>query len=125
MKNHTYEYKNKFLQQSRKGIIGIDMMRALAKLYMIDWTKKFKNKLKLIEENSSADLKLNLTLEVYKIYVDDESSIQEATPKGATFDIRKKEIVITEEQLEKDKDLKADRRTANLMTKIPTVLTPQ
>ena len=85
---------------------------------MIDWTSKLMKRLKEIENNSSDDLKLNLTLEAYKIYVDDESSLQVATPKGATFDTKKKEIKITEEQLEKDKEVKADRRTANLITKI-------
>ena len=62
MKNHTYKYKNQFFQQSSKGIIGIDLMRALAKLYMIDWTSKFMKRLKEIEENSSDYLKLNIKL---------------------------------------------------------------
>ena len=124
MKNHTYEYKNRIYQQSRKGIIGIDLMRALAKLYMIDWSSKFKKRLKEIEENSNAELKLNLRLEAYKIYVDDESNLQKATPKGATFNPRKREIIITEEQLEKDREVKSDRRTANLMTKIANSIDP-
>ena len=124
MKNHTYKFKNKILQQSRKGIMGIDLMRALAKLYMIDWTAKFKDRLAEIQENSSEDLKLNLNLEAYKIYVDDQSSLQEATPKGATYDPKKKVIIITEEQFDKDKELKADRRTANLMTKIANSIDP-
>ena len=72
-------------------------MRALAKLYMIDWTKKFEKRLRQIQENSEEDLNLNLILEAYKIYVDDQSSLQDATPKGATFDLKHKKIIITEE----------------------------
>jgi len=55
MKNHTFEVNNKILQQIRKGIMGLDLMRALAKLYMIDWSEKFMKKLKKI-----AKLKKNL-----------------------------------------------------------------
>ena len=51
MKNHSFQVNNKILQQSRKGIQGLDLMRALAKLYMIEWTEKFMQKLKLIQEN--------------------------------------------------------------------------
>ena len=31
MKNHTYESNGKILKQSKKGIIGLDLMRALSK----------------------------------------------------------------------------------------------
>ena len=59
-----------------------------------------------------------MILEAYKIYVYDQGSLMEATPKGATFDLKNKAIVSTEEQFNKNKYLQADRGTANLMTKI-------
>ena len=123
MKNHVYMFNNKFYQQGRKAIIGLDLMRALAKLYMIDWSMKFMKRLKEVEEKSS-DLKLNLKPELYKVFVDDQSSLQEATPMGATYNKKTKRITITEKQKELDKDLKADRRTANLLTEIANTIDP-
>ena len=67
---------------------------------------------------------LNLILDAFKIYVDDQSSLQEVTPKGATFDPINQNIKITEEQLKKDENLNADRRTANLMTEIANSIDP-
>ena len=91
LKNHVYTINGKIHQQGRKGIIGLDLMRALGKLYMIDWTQKFKAKLKLIQEKSE-DITINLEPELYKIFVDDQSSIQEATPVGATYNKKTKKI---------------------------------
>lgn len=89
MKNHTYEIDNKKRQQSNKGIMGLDLMRPLAKLYMIDWSLKFMKLLKEIQENSK-DLNLNLKLECYKVYVDDQNSVQDSTPIGAVYDKNEK-----------------------------------
>ena len=124
MKNHVYQYNNKFYQQGKKGIIGLDLMRSLATIYMIDWSTKFKKRLKEIEDKSDVSLKLNLKPEMYSVYVDDQSGIQEITPVGASFNKRTKKITITEKQKEIDKNLKSDRRTANLITDIANTIDP-
>ena len=98
--------------------MGLDLMRALAKIFMIDWTNKFKEKLKIIQENSQKELKLNLSLEAFSIYVDDESNVQTPTPIGAKFDAKEMKIVIDEDLKNIDKNLQKDRRTANLMVQI-------
>ena len=120
----TFQSNNKNLQQTKKGIIGLDLMRALAKLYMIDWTAKFKEKLIQIQKNSDTDLNLKLILEAYSIYVDDQSSIQKPTPIGAKFDPKENKIVINKEQAEKDQHMKNDRRTANVMVDIANSIDP-
>ena len=99
-------------------------MRALAKLYMIDWTGKFKERLKEIQKNSHQDLNLRLVLEAFTFYVDDQSSLQKPTPAGAKYDHENMKIVIDKEQLEKDSQIKEDRRTANLMQDIANHIDP-
>ena len=99
-------------------------MRLLAKLYMIDWTGKLKEKLKLVQENSDKALKLDLNLEAYSIYVDDESSVQKPTPQGATYNQQENKIEIKHEQMLKDENIEKDRRTANLIVDIANSIDP-
>ena len=61
-------------------------------------------------------------MEANTIYVDDQSSIQHATPICAVFDKKKKRILNKEEQIKIDENLEADRRTANLMTEIANTI---
>ena len=69
-------------------------------------------------------LKINLEPDLYQIYVDDQSSLQETTPVGATYNKRSKTITITEKQSELDKGMPADRRTANFLVEIATTIDP-
>ena len=124
MKNHTLKNNGKNLQQSKKGIMGLDLIRALAKLYMIDWTEKFIQRLKTIQENSSEDLNLRLILEAYSIYVDDQSSLQKPTPVGAKYDHKNMKIVIDDTQVKNDSGIEKDKRTANLMVDIANHIDP-
>ena len=78
----------------------------------------------LVIENSDKDLGLKLILECFKVYVDDQSSIQDATPLGAIYDNNENKIVINEEQSVIDKNVHADRRTANLLVSIANSLDP-
>ena len=91
---------------------------------MIDWTEKFKEKLKQIQKNSNTDLNLKLILEAYSIYVDDQSSLQKPTPVGAKYDQKENRIIIDEEQVNIDQNLEKDRRTTNLMVNIANSIDP-
>ena len=51
-----------------------------------------------------------------------KSSLQKPTPVGAKYDHKNKKIIIDEEQVKKDENIKADRRTANLMTIIANTI---
>ena len=65
-------------------------------------TKKFQS---IFWRVSDKELKLNLKLETYKVYVDDQASAQKPTPKGAKYDKKAKAIVIDEDQKQIDEEL--------------------
>ena len=56
--------------------------------------------------------------------MDDQSSVQKPTPVGAKYIQNENKIVIDKEQEQKDKQLKNDRRTANLMVEIANSIDP-
>ena len=71
-----------FYSQGRRGIIlGLDHMHGLAKLYMIDWGRKFRSLLSEVTENTK--------------FVDNENSIHKVTPPGAVYDKKETKIVIS------------------------------
>ena len=78
VKNHTFQVNGKNLLQSKKGIIGLDLIRAHAKLYMIDWTDKFKERLKKIQENAA---KCHEELQIEEEYAVDDVSGAFLDPK--------------------------------------------
>ena len=84
-----------FFLQGRRGIIlGLDHMHGLAKLYMIDWGRKFRSLLSEVTENTEVPgIDLNATF--IKIFVDYENSIHKVTPPGAVYDKKETKIVIS------------------------------
>ena len=53
-------------------------------------------------QEKSVGVKINLETELYKMYVDDQSGLQEATPLGATYNKKTKKISISEKQKKLD-----------------------
>ena len=51
LKHHCYKVGNKtFHQNNNKGVIGLDLMRCVARVYMINWAGKFKKLCSKISE---------------------------------------------------------------------------
>ena len=60
LRNHCYEIDGEIYLQGEKGLIGHDLMRSLARVYMIDWVGKYKDLCKEVTENSDSVINLSL-----------------------------------------------------------------
>ena len=110
-----------FYSQGRRGIIlGLDHMHGLAKLYMIDWGRKFRSLLSEVTENTKVP-GIDLNAPFIKIFVDDENSFHKVTPPGAVYDKKEKKIVISQDQLQNDEEKSEDRGTADVITTIASI----
>ena len=61
MKNHIYSFKNTLRKQTSGGPIGLELTGDLAQVFMNWWDKQLKSRL----------MKENITLQIYKRFVDD------------------------------------------------------
>ena len=93
LKNHCYHANGKIYHQKEKGIIGLDLMRSLARVYMLNWAGKYQKLTQEITENSH-DEALDIVPQLLGIYVDDTLNINKILPKGARFVGEEKKIII-------------------------------
>ena len=63
MRNHVYQFEGKSRVQREGGSIGIAATGVIARIRMVRWSRRFKEKCR---DN-------NLDLELYKVYVVDEN----------------------------------------------------
>ena len=113
MNSHTYSIGADGRLQSGGGPIGLKLSGAVSKVFMVDWCRKFKQKIR-ITTIDLPDFDLNIYL--YKFYVDDHNLVMEALPPGARL-IEGKVRVVAEE-VEDDMLIPADQRTAVLMKEV-------
>ena len=83
MSNHMYRWNNLVMLQTRGGGIGDKLAQAAARLFMIWWDSQFLLVLKTAE----------LTITLYKRYVDDGNCKVIAVPPGSCWDDASKRIV--------------------------------
>ena len=104
--NHIYSFNGQIKLQSSGGAIGDSLTGSIASVYVIHWCREFKQKLQNV----------NIIPEILKVYVDDETIVSKPTPPGAKY--VNNELIIDEEQLNIDRDLPADIRTAKVYQSI-------
>ena len=106
-----YTFNGKIRRQASGGAIGNSLTGALSALYMLFWVRKFRQKL----ITTSAGVP-DFVLYLMKLYVDDCNYCCEALPPGARLIEGKIEIVQSE--VEKDKEIPKDIRTAKIILEI-------
>ena len=111
MKSHTYSVGADGRLQSGGGPIGLKLSGAAGKVFMVNWCKKFKEKMRL----ATVDLP-NFAFHLYKFYVDDHNLVVEALPAGARLQGEKVRVV--PEEIENDQLIPADSRTAKLLKEV-------
>ena len=111
MSEHIYSFNNKLRIQSSGGAIGNVLTGALATLYMLYWTRTFVEKV----ENATKNLP-DFALYMMKVYVDDGNLASEILPPGSR--LVSDEVKIVEDQIDADKDIPGDVRTANVLVEI-------
>ena len=106
IENHTYQFNEETRQQMKGGAIGLKVTQALARLYMLWWDSQF---LKLAG-TAGAEIAM------YKRYVDDITIIMVPTQPGLEY--KNESLIINEENINKEKEIKSDKRTMKIIMDI-------
>ena len=80
MNNHLYNFNGVIKRQLRGGPIGLKISGSLAKVYMLYWSRCFKEALAKAVAGDTSDL-----LYLLKVYVDDTGLVTEELPPGSRF----------------------------------------
>ena len=107
LENHTYSFNGKIMLQSSGGAMGDPLTGAIASVFVINWSRQFKQKL--------SDLGIPPPL-LFKVYIDDENIVTKPLPPGAR--IVNDQFIIDEDQIEADRNVPADLRTARIYQEV-------
>merc|ERR1711911_335560 len=89
MENHTYKVGDKIYLQKEGGPIGLELTGAASRAFMWRWDKMYLEKAQ----------RAGIEIKKYERYVDDSNQIVVIPPRGAKYDIEKKEVVIDEDMM--------------------------
>ena len=106
MENHVYQFGNVLRRQKSGGPIGLALTGEIADCYMINWDKKFLEKLK----------SLGINLILYMRFKDDTTIVTKALERGSKFENGK--IVIDEDKKKLDEEKSADEVTIEVIKEI-------
>ena len=112
MGNHLFSFNGLLRKQSEGGAIGSTLTRAVAVLYTIRWSKEFKERLS-VATSEIPDFKLYML----KFYIDDGNILSTEFPLGSRLCSDGK-IRVVEDEIESDRDVPGDKRTAELYLEI-------
>ena len=112
MDNHLFSFNGSLFRQRKGGAIGSTLTGAIAVLFTLRWYKDLKIKL-----NFATTEIPSFRLYMLKIYIDDENILCETFPLGSRLCSDGK-IRIIESEIEKDRDIPGDQRTAKLFLEI-------
>ena len=108
MENHLYSFNGDLRRQSKGGAIGNILTGALGVLYTVFWCKAFLDKVK----DATSEL-TDFVIYMLRIYIDDQNVACEALPPGAR--LVNGRVVIVDSEVEADKLIPSDQRTAKIM----------
>ena len=106
MNRHLFRFMDKSYNQDEGGSIGSELTCVVAKVRMILWVRKLKERC----------LVIGLKVIVSCVYVDDSFFVVEKLRKGLRYDGRS--LVVDEEQEERDRHLQDDVRMSELLVSV-------
>ena len=113
MNNHCYSVDGANKVQLEGGPIGLKLSGALAKVVMLSWSRKFKTILSAaLEEFAHFNLYLLL------FYVDDTGVAVEELEPGCRFIKEEGKVRVIEEEVEGDRRMPGDLRTAKVLADV-------
>ena len=113
MGNHVYSFNGTNKLQLEGGPIGLKLSGAIAKVVMLSWSRRFK----AATESALRDFaffKLYLLL----FYVDDTFVAAEELEPGSRYMKEEQKVMVVEEEVEGDKLVAGDLRTARVLNDI-------
>ena len=118
LENHCYQIGNKIYHQTSGGIIGSNLMRATAAVYMQEWMIKLKDLFALFKLNSDEMFEQLLEALLKLLYVDDIIKNMLSFPLGTVVDLANKKLWIDETIIDEQSKIPADKRAAKIFTDI-------
>ena len=118
LENHCYQIGDKIYHQTSGGIIGLDLMRATAGVYMQEWMKKLEILFEIYKRNSDEMFAQLLDALMKLLYVDDLIKTLLSFPLGTVVDLENKKVWIDVTKIEEQSKIPVDRRAANIFVEI-------
>jgi hypothetical protein len=115
MKNHVYSTEDILRKQSKGGAIGLRMTGEIARIVMIEYDSILRARL----------AELGIEEWTYGRYVDDTNSVVSVLPRGTRYNLESKELEVTEEAIESDRDVEDDIRTFSVIQKVANDIWPE
>ena len=114
MENHLYIWHKEVKHQVDGLGIGADLTRAVARLIMLDWDRKF---LQLVEDNK-------MTAYMYNRYVDDTTNDMKALAPGMRWGEDEQAMFFLPHLVDEDMEKAADERTMREVVRMGNSLSP-
>ena len=111
--SHLYLWRQEVRRQEEGLAIGLDLARAAARLFMLEWDRMF---LQLVRDNF-------LTLYHYSRYLDDTGNGVKAIPLGMRWSEKEGRMIIHPGLVEQDRDIPGDLRTMREVVKMANSIT--
>ena len=117
MNHHVYSLGQDTLIQGRGGPIGLKLSGAAAKVFMVNWCRRFEAKLRTAMATIPS-----FDLHLMNFYVDDELEVVEELPLGSR--LVEGVVRVVEEEVEGDRMVAGDRRTAEVVLEVANSVCP-
>ena len=115
MKNHVYTFDGKYYRQVKGGPIGLRLTGVLAKLVMIEFSRRWKQ----------VTDKLGMQTLVDAIYVDDHNIALWEVKPGVRYDGEHQCVYIDRDAIREDIEISGELRTAKFVTSITNTVMPR
>ena len=113
MGNHTYSFNGINKLQLEGGPIGLKLSGAIAKVVMLSWSKRF-----LATTTAALSNFTNFDLYLLLFYVDDTMAATEELEPGCRYVKEERRVKVVEEEIEADRQVAGDLRTAKVLADI-------
>ena len=112
LKNHIFLFNGKIHHQTSGDAIGDRLVGVLGDILGSFWCNDFLDKLKMSR----------IEPKIAKLYVNDNTIVTEPVPLGAKF--RNDRVEIIEDEIENDRAIPANLRTAKILSDVGNSISP-
>ena len=113
MGNHAYSFNGINKLQLEGGPIGLKLSGAIAKIVMLSWSRRF-----MATTSAALSSFTNFDLYLLLFYVDDTMAATEELEPGCRYVKEERRVKVVEEEIEADRQVAGDLRTAKVLADI-------
>ena len=115
--SHYYSFNGEVKLQQEGGPIGLKVSGSVGKVVMLSWSRELKARIARAAANIPS-----FHLHLHKLYVDDNDVVCEELAPGTR--LVEEEWVVVEDQVEEDRRIAGDKRTALLVQELANTICP-